>query len=287
VHNLLLQLDSSSHPSVFDRIVAFDGGAGHVMSYGSVTPDHVRELVHGALFTRGPQDLHRTAIFIGGQDMAAGEQLLTAVRDTFFGPFRVSVMLDANGANTTAVAAVARIEGLGDVKGRKAVVVAGSGPVGSRVAGLLAAAGATVVVTSRRAGDGSLSARIGQRFGVTVQERSVRTSDEAAEVLQDAEIVVNTGPAGVCLVPRRAWSQRRSLKILVDLNAVPPAGIEGVEPSDKATTRDGVVTFGALGVGSLKMKLHKACITRLFERTDLVLDAETIASIARELASRP
>jgi threonine dehydrogenase-like Zn-dependent dehydrogenase len=286
VHNLLLQLDSSSRPSVFDRVVAFDGGADHVMSYGSVTPDAVRELVHGALFTRGPQDLRHTAIFIGGQDMAAGEHLLAAVRDTFFGPFRVSVMLDANGANTTAVAAVARIEGLGEVKGRKAVVVAGSGPVGSRVAGLLAAAGATVAVTSRRDSDGALPARIGRRFNVTVTERVLRTSDDAADVLGDAEIVVNTGPAGVCLVPRSAWAERRSLKILVDLNAVPPAGVEGVEPADKATTREGVVTFGALGVGSLKMKLHKACIRKLFERNDVVLDAESIASIARDLTSR-
>jgi hypothetical protein len=92
----------------------------------------------------------------------------------------------------------------------------------------------------------------------------------------------------VCLVPRAAWATQTDLKILVDLNAVPPAGIDGVEPADKARTRDGVVTFGALGVGSLKMKLHRACISKLFERSDLVLDAETIASVARELtAARP
>jgi hypothetical protein len=31
------------------------------------------------------------------------------------------------------------------------------------------------------------------------------------------------------------------------------------------------------------MKIHKACIARLFERNDLVLDAEAIAELAREL----
>ena len=39
--------------------------------------------------------------------MAEGEALLAAVRKKFFANFRVSVMLDSNGANTTAAAAVA------------------------------------------------------------------------------------------------------------------------------------------------------------------------------------
>ena len=48
---------------------------------------------------------------------------------------------------------------------------------------------------------------------------------------------------------------------------------------DDGVDRDGVKTFGALGVGRLKMKIHKACIARLFERNDLVLDVETIAEL--------
>src|SRR5215510_2170141 len=106
MRKLLIQFDSSPHSSVFDRVVAYDGGADEILSYGGVTPDAVRDLVHGAIFTRGPKDLHHTAIFVGGTDMAAGERLLEAVRATFVGPFRVSVMLDSNGSNTTAAAAV-------------------------------------------------------------------------------------------------------------------------------------------------------------------------------------
>src|SRR5687767_4156945 len=87
MRKLLLQLDTSPHPSVFDRVVAYDGGADEVMSYGGVTPEAVRDLVHGAIFTRGPKDLHNTAIFIGGTDMSAGERILNAVRKAFFGPF--------------------------------------------------------------------------------------------------------------------------------------------------------------------------------------------------------
>ena len=89
---LLIQLDSSPFPSSFDQVVAYDGGADQIMSYGNVTEAAVRDLVHGAIFTRGPKDLHHTAIFIGGTDMAAGERILGAVKKTVFGPMRVSVL---------------------------------------------------------------------------------------------------------------------------------------------------------------------------------------------------
>ena len=254
------------------------------MSYGGVADSTVRDLVHGAIFTRGPKDLHNTAIFIGGTDITAGERLLAAVKKSFFGPMRVSVMLDSNGSNTTAVAAVARIQqAVGTVSRRRVVVIAGSGPVGMRAAGLLAKAGADVTVTTRKPADGSLSARIQQRFGVAVREVTMADASGAAAVLDGAEIVLSAGPAGVCLVPRDAWTGRRGLTVVVDVNAVPPLGVEGVEVTDNAMDRGGVTTFGALGVGNLKMKIHKACIAWLFENNDLVLDAETIADIASQL----
>ena len=286
VRNLLLQLDSSPHPSVFDRVVAFDGGADEVMSYGGVTDAAVRDLVHGAIFTRGPKDLHHTAIFIGGTDMAAGERLLAAVRKAFFGPLRVSVMLDSNGSNTTAVAAVAKLQqAVGDVNGRRAVVTAGTGPVGVRAAGLLAKAGADVVITSRTSGHGDLIAQIQKRFGGSVGEIAMPDHAHVAAALDGAELLLSAGPPSVCLVPRSAWAGRAGLRAVADLNAVPPAGIEGIEVTDNGAARDDVTAFGALGVGGLKMKIHRACIARMFERNDLVLDAETIADVARELTA--
>jgi hypothetical protein len=283
---LLLQLDSSPHPSVFDRIVAHDGGVDDLLSYGGVTEDAVRDLVHGAIFTRGPKDLHNTAIFVGGTDMASGERLLKAVTRTFFGPMRVSVMLDSNGSNTTASAAVARLmQAAGDVNGRRAVVTAATGPVGLRAAGLLARAGARVVITSRRSPDPALVETIAERFGGSVTAVAMPDASSAAAALEGAELVLNAGPAGVCLIPRAAWAGRPGLLALADVNAVPPLGVEGVEVTDDGIARDGAVVFGALGVGKLKMQIHKACIARLFERNDLVLDAETIFGIARELAA--
>jgi len=269
---------------VFDRVVAFDAGADEVMSYGGVTVDAVRDLVHGAIFTRGPKHLHSTAIFIGGSDMPQGEQLLKAVKKAFFGPLRVSVMLDSNGSNTTAVAAVAKMrQAAGSLDGRSALVTAGSGPVGLRAAGLLAKAGARVTVTSRRAGDGSLSEKIRQRFGGSVREVAMADGSGAAQALEGAEMFLNAGPAGVCLIPRAAWVGRAGLQVAADVNAVPPLGVEGIEVGDDGAVRDGVTTFGALGIGNLKMKIHKACIAKLFEKNDLILDAESIAELADSL----
>ena len=94
---ILLQFDSDQHPSVFDSVVAIDSGVDHLLTFGSVEAVDVRELVHGAMFTRGGDSLKHTAIFIGGSRVKSAEQILRAVNDCFFGNVRVSIMLDANG----------------------------------------------------------------------------------------------------------------------------------------------------------------------------------------------
>lgn len=281
---LLLQLDSSRHASVFDQVVAYDAGVDEIMSTSGVTPANVRDLVYGCIFTRGPKDLKNTAIFIGGTDMPAGDAMLDAVRKTFFGPMRVSTMLDSNGSNTTAVAAVVKImEALGGaVGGKRIVVTAGTGPVGTRAAGLLAKRGAEVHVTSRRRDDAERARRaILERFGGQVRADCLTDASGAAARLDGARVLLNCGPAGVQLVPRSAWANRPGLEVAVDLNAAPPAGIEGIQPTNDGAMRDGVQCIGALGVGNLKMKIHKACLARLFEVNDAVLDAEEIFELQK------
>lgn len=287
MHKLLLQLDSSLHASVFDRVVAYDAGVDRIMSCAGVTEADVAELVQGAIFTRGPKDLHNTAIFIGGRDMAAGERLLAAVRASFVGPFRVSVMLDSNGSNTTAVAAVAKIRQTldGDLKGRRIVITAGTGPVGMRAAGLLGLAGAEVALTARSVESGRRAVEaMQQRFGVNVRMLTGINPAELASSIGESDALLNAGAAGVRLVPREAWEGKSRLRVAVDLNAVPPLGIEGIDVTDGGVNRGSTVAFGALGVGGLKMKVHKTCIRRLFERNDLEFDAEAIAEVAHELA---
>src|SRR5262249_17241282 len=75
--------------------------------------------------------------------------------------------------------------------------------------------------------------------------------------------------------------------VAIDLNAVPPLGIEGVEASDKAAERDRLVCYGAIGVGGTKMKVHKAAVARLFESNDQGLDAEEGYALAQRFLGPP
>jgi hypothetical protein len=254
------------------------------MSYGGVTPEDVRDLVHGCIFTRGTKDLKHTAIWIGGNNMSQGEQLLAMAQDAMFNPLTVSIMLDSNGSNTTAVAAVVKIEqALGSVKGAKALVVAGTGPVGQRAAGLLALGGAEVTITSRKPEQGDKARRsISERFGVQVSSETLSDPGAAAALCEQVDILLNSGPAGVQMVSKSQWTGKQ-VKVAVDLNAVSPLGLEGVELNDAGETRFGAIAFGAFGVGNFKTKLHKRCVARLFEGNTFVLDAEAIAEIAREM----
>ena len=288
MRKLLLQLDSSRLPSVFDQVVAYDAGAEEIMSYGGVTETDVRDLIYGCIFTRGPKDLHNTAVWIGGSNMSAGEQLLAMAQDALFKPYTVSIMLDSNGSNTTAVAAVVKIEEtVGDLKGKKVLILAGTGPVGQRAAGLLAKDGAHVTITSRKPEQGEKARQfISARFNVQVEATTMTDPSALPGLCNDIDVLLNSGPAGVQMVPKSVWTAVKSLQVAVDLNAVPPLGIEGIEVNDAGAKRGNVVVYGAFGVGDFKTKLHKACVARLFTQDDLVLDAETIAEIARELVAK-
>jgi methylenetetrahydrofolate/methylenetetrahydromethanopterin dehydrogenase (NADP+) len=282
---LLFLFDTDPYASVFDTVVGYDGGADRVTGYANVTPDNVGVLADGTIFTRGGKDKQNTAIFVGGSDMAKGEALLKAVQKKFFGPFRVSVMLDPNGSNTTAAAGVALLAKVKKLKGKKAVVLAGTGPVGMRAAALLAQEGAEVSLTSRSKERAEKAAQaIDARFGVKV--KPVQGADEAARAkdLEGAQIVFAAGAIGIELVKTSHWEGNRTIEAVADVNAQPPLGLEGIEATDKGKERDGKICFGALGIGGLKLKLHRACIGQLFENSEQVLDAEHIYALAKKMA---
>ena len=282
---ILVQLDGDPQPSVFDSVVAIDSGVDQLLRHSGVQPAGVRDLVYGAIFTRGVDDLRQTAIFIGGSDVGRGEELLAAARKAFVGPMRVSVMLDSNGANTTASAAVLAAGKHVPVEGAEALVLAATGPVGSRVVRLLAAEGAAVRVGSRdlkraQSACETIKARLPQAKLTPVQ---TRTPEEAAAALGNVQIVIAAGAPGVELLSAQARQNCATLKVAIDLSAVPPLGLAGVELTDRATDRDGAVCYGAIGVGGLKMKIHKAAVKQLFESNDQVLDAEEIYRIGQKL----
>jgi methylenetetrahydrofolate/methylenetetrahydromethanopterin dehydrogenase (NADP+) len=288
VKKVLLQLDTDEHPSPFDAIVAHDADVDVLLSHGGVKADETRALVQDAFFTRGVEDLKNTAVWVGGKHVAAGEEVFAAVQKAFFGPFRVSVMLDSNGCNTTAATTIARIAKARSLDGNRAVVL-GLGAVGLRSATLLQQEGCEVTVVSLPAdlfGDDQPYHRprglsVAEKLGLDIREPGDRSELEAT--LDGAQIVLAAGPAGVEVLRRDAWAAAESVELLADYNAAEPLGIEGTKATDDLAEHDGKLVLGALAIGGPKMKVHKACVRRLFESNDQVLDTDEVYAIAKEL----
>ncbi len=283
MRRILVHFDTDLAPSVFDRVVAIDADIDELFSYGGISPENVEPLVHGAIFTRGPADLKNTAIFIGGSHVEVGERLAQRVKKTFFGPMRVSVMIDSNGSSTTAAAAVLAARKHVALKGTTALVLGGAGPVGQRAAQLIAREGGTVLLASRSKERAQAAAQsiAGVVAGSQVIPVSLDDFGSAAKI----NVLIAAAAAGAQLLSASQWRALPGLQVAIDLNAVPPAGLEGIEVGDKGKSRDGVTCYGAIGVGGTKMKIHKACLARLFESNDQFLDVDAIYEVGATITA--
>ena len=229
------------------------------------------------------------AVWVGGKHVAAGEEIFAEVQKAFFGPFRVSVMLDSNGCNTTAATTIARIAKERDLVGlprgrarprrrRPAVgrAAAAGGLRGRRWPRSRPTCSTTIAPIAARAASRSRS-----ELGLDVREPADRGELEA--LLDGAQIVLSAGPAGVQVLRRDFWAQHPTIELLADYNAAEPLGIEGTKATDDMADYDGKLVLGALAIGGPKMKVHKACVRRLFECNDQVLDTDAVYAIAKEL----
>jgi hypothetical protein len=281
---ILIQLDTDQHPSAFDAIAAYDADVDVVMAYGGITVENLEGVVQGAIFPRGPDGLANTAFWVGGSKVRDGEAVLEAAQKLFFKPFTPSIMLDSDGSNTTAAAAVARVRGAADLKGTKAAII-GVGPVGLRTAELLRREDAEVTMFTfppdvmegkhRRAS----GIPVAQEAGFEVVEPG--SSDELDSALAGLAAVFAAGPAGTQVLRRSGWKQE-GVRVVVDYSAAEPVGVEGVDRGDSLEKEDGVLKLGALAVGGPKMKLQKACIRSMFETKGTVLDLEGVYDVALE-----
>ncbi len=282
---ILIHLDGDQPASAFDAIVAIDAGIDHLLTYGGCQPTDVTAIVHGALFTRGPADLKRTAIFIGGSDVAAAALLKQKVAATFFGPFQVSVLCDPNGCNTTASAAVVLAARHVPLAESSALILGGTGPVGSRIAQLLGRQGTRVLIASRTFGRAQTTCQqLASAVGSNFCEPAV-CNDTASilRALHSCQLVFAAGAAGVEFLPVGWLDEAPHVQLAADVNAVAPVGLGGISPTDAGHQRGATVCFGALGIGSLKMKLHKQCLRQLFERNDQRLDLDEVFAIGQTL----
>ena len=289
---ILIQFDSDPHVSTFDSIVAVDSGVDQLLCHASISVGQIESLVHGAMFTRGPQDLHRTALFFGGSDVGKTDSLAEAAKKCFFGPLRVSMLSDPNGSNTTAAAAVISAEKHIDLAGKTIAILAGTGPVGQRIAQIIAGPATrdtnapTIRICSRRIEKAemvcqSLTTKTDRKLIPTQSE----TVDEALSAVEGADVVFAAGAAGIELLGSAWHDLTDPPRVAVDLNAVPPSGIAGIEVMDAGENRGQTVCYGAIGVGGLKMKIHKRALQMLFESNDQTLETEEIYQVGMTLDS--
>ena len=283
---ILIQLDTDAKASVFDAVVAIDSGVEQLLQYSGIRPEDVRGLVHGAMYTRGPSDLKNTAVFFGGSNVTEGEAIAAIARDTLFDPFRVSIMLDSNGANSTAAAAVLSASKHISLENSTSLVMAATGAVGQRVCRILANAQSHVTVVSRSLERSRECIDRLVASGVSASRLTAACSTDSATLksaLAESQLVFGCGAAGARLLDAAQLQLATELRVAIDLNAVPPMGIEGIELTDKGVQRGNRFDYGALGVGGLKMKIHKACIAALFESNQRFLDCEEMLTIGREV----
>jgi methylenetetrahydrofolate/methylenetetrahydromethanopterin dehydrogenase (NADP+) len=281
---ILIQLDTDLHPSPFDAIAAYDADVDTVLGFGQISPENLVDVVQGAIFPRGPDGLKNTAFWVGGSNVRDGEAVFKAARKLFFDPFKPSIMLDSDGSNTTAAAAVARVRGAISLEASRAAVI-GVGPVGLRTAELLRREGAEVTMLTfppdvmeggyRRASGIDVAAEA----GFEVVEPS--SSDELDAALAGHAVVFAAGPAGTQILRRSGWAQQ-GVRVVVDYSAAEPVGVEGVDRGEDLEEENGVLKLGALAVGGPKMRLQKACIRRMFETKGTVLDLEGVYDVALE-----
>jgi hypothetical protein len=276
VKRLLVYLSPERQCSLFDIIVAYDAGADAVIPYSNIKIEEVRDIVYGCCFTRHPRDLKNTSVFVGGYSIEKAEELASEalkVLNELPAEFKVNIALDPNGAYTTASACVAKIASAINLEGLNATVLAGTGPVGVSISRLLVGLGMKVRVTSRRL---DRAEEVAKSISGKASGFQVDTPAKVAESVKDADVVVSAGPPGVELMSESVWKSNPRIKILADVNAVPPYGIQGVKPKNDGSVQEEKKCFGALTIGSLKMMLHQNMIKQMFNQRDLFFNLERI-----------
>jgi methylene-tetrahydromethanopterin dehydrogenase len=296
---LLHIFNPTKNVSPFDVNMAYEAKFDGVIPYSNVTLEEVHALTQDTIFSRGPTGAKRTGIFIGGREFGLAMDMLQRARAAMVPPFEVSVFADPSGAITTAAALIACIEAairkmsLGDLKGRKLHIFGGTGPVGI-CAGLLAdKCGAEVHLASQRgqAVAQEIADEYNHRFDVNLRGTSSSSDAEIRKIVRETEVIVGSAKAGVRVVSRSQLEEAANLLVAADVNAVPPAGVEGVDVHDMGKplefTPRKALGIGALAIGNIKYKVHY----RMFElmkgsERPLYLDHIQAFESAREFAAR-
>jgi methylene-tetrahydromethanopterin dehydrogenase len=288
-------IDTDKHASPFDILMTIDVVPDVVvLKYENVTPEDVEKIVYDALFPRGPKGVRFTKFFVNGKDLDTVNKIVEKIKKCMFPPFEASVIVDPRGSYTTASAAVLKTlevlqkHGLGGIEGKNVAVLAGTGPVGVAAAWLYAAEkAAKVVVTSRELSRAQrVAEQINKELGTkTVVPFQARTPEEFGKAIEDADIVLATGAPGVQLLPLNILkTYGKRVKVVADCNAVPPYGIEGLDPKwDGKEVIPGVYGVGALAIGTLKNKIEIELIKKALQEPKGIFDFKAAYEVGKAL----
>jgi methylene-tetrahydromethanopterin dehydrogenase len=291
--NILHMLSPLRHMSPFDVNMALDAGYDAVVPYIDVKLDEVMPLVQDAMFSRSPRDAVHTAVFIGGKDAVLALDMLDQVRKTLLKPFEISAFADPAGSFTTAAAMVACVEKLLKQKKGKAladariVIFGATGPVGYTSGVIAALEGAEVTLAARELNKVQAKAdEIKQRFGVTVHTAQAKSPEEISAALAGKEVALCCAAAGVQVLSASMLSAAKSLLVSADVNAVPPAGIEGLDlMANGVELAGGSLGIGPLAIGDVKYKTESGLFQRMASSPKAIsLVFRDAFSFAREIA---
>lgn len=267
---ILIFLDTDKRASSFDICMAYDAGFNVVIPYENVTVEDSKRIVQDAIFSRGPTGIKRTCFFISGKKVEKAEEVLKVVHDSMFPPFKVNIIIDPNGAYTTAAAMIGKVEDaltrskLGRLKDKQCAIF-GTGAIGRIAAFLLSRLGCDVMIVSPNPErvDGekyveNLSNLLCNRYGVTVEGVFAPTPIKKVSVIEKADVIFCASVAGVQLIDKEMLNKLKLIKVIADVNAVPPLGVERIKLNDDMREiAPGIFGIGALTIGRLKYKVEK------------------------------
>jgi methylene-tetrahydromethanopterin dehydrogenase len=296
---LLFYLDTDSKASPFDICMAYDSGYNAVIPYENVTAEDSKTIALDALLSRGPKGAKNTVFMIGGKNAEKAEEVLEAVKNAMFPPFKGNIIIDPAGAYTTAAAMVAKAENalvankLGELKDKTCAIM-GTGAVGQIAAVLLAKMGCNVMIASlnpKRA-DGKEHAEgvaklLAKDHGVQVEGIFAPTAASKIEILKKADVIMCAGIRGVRIIDKEMLNEVKHMKVLLDINAVPPLGIEGIDlKDDMREIMPGIFAIGAIAVGELKHKLEKEILREARTSGKDVYNYNVALPLARKLLEK-
>ena len=293
---ILHMMTPLKHMSPFDVNMALDAGFDTAIPYTSVTLDDVTGLVQDAIFSRGPEGVKRTGMFIGGKRAIEALDMMKRAKAAMVPPFEISVFTDPAGSFTTAAAMVACVKVAlkerfsTEFNGKRIAIFGGTGVVGFASGVIAAIDGAQATLIGYDGPDRvrKLAQEANARFSVNIAHADGSTEEQKEELVRGADVIFAAGPAGKRLITLDQMKQAKHLRVVTDVNAVPPSGVEGVGVNDNATPIPGIsaIGIGALAVGNIKYKTEAGLFKEMIEtEKPLYLDFRDAYALAQKLAS--